>query len=394
YVRAGPVEKLHFNPKNVNAAIVTCGGLCPGLNNVIREVTRALFHLYGIEGKVYGIVGGYKGFYDPKTPPINLTVESVENIHHEGGTILGSSRGGFDMDKILEFIRSKKIRQLYVIGGDGTHRGAFKIHETCMEKGLHVAVAGIPKTIDNDVDYLDRSFGFITSVEAAQTAIRAAKVEASCNLPNGVGIVKLMGRSSGFIAAHATLGSGDVDLCLIPEVPIVLDGPNGCLPHLWRRVKKNGYAVIVVAEGAGEELLGESTETDASGNKKLPQIGEFMKKAVNDYFRKQGEEATVKYIDPSYMIRSVPANATDTLYCMQLGQNAVHGCFAGYTGFSVGLCNNKMCLLPIPELVATSPRQMNPMGRTWERILAVTRQPNTRKITRKSMARTKSSSDA
>eukprot|EP00804_Cyclotella_cryptica_P004849 CCRYP_004923-RB/>CCRYP_004923-RB protein AED:0.06 eAED:0.06 QI:169/0.83/0.85/1/0.66/0.42/7/4091/511 len=338
YVRAGPRAQLHFNPKTVNAAIVTCGGLCPGLNNVIREITRTLYFMYGIQGKVFGIVGGYKGFYDPKTPPIVLTPENVENIHHEGGTILGSSRGGFDMEKILDFIKSNNIRQLYVIGGDGTHRGAFKIHETCMEKvsvycGLKAFFAFDPliicfspsprvfilrlqaflrlscnrclafiatklssRTIDNDVDYLDRSFGFITSVEAAQTAIRAAKVEASCNLPNGVGIVKLMGRSSGFIAAHATLGSGDVDLCLVPEVPIILEGPNGCLPHLWRRVKKNGYAVVVVAEGAGEELLGESTETDASGNKKLPQIGEFMKGAINEYFKKQGEEATVKQV--------------------------------------------------------------------------------------------------
>lgn len=385
YIRAGPREKLHFNPENVNAAIVTCGGLCPGLNNVVREITRALFHLYGIKGKVYGIVGGYKGFYDPKFPPLDLTPEKVEDIHHSGGTILGSSRGGFDIDKICEFIKSKDIKQLFVIGGDGTHRGAFKIHETCMERGLHVAVAGIPKTIDNDVDYIDRSFGFISSVEAAQTAIRAAKVEASCNLPNGIGIVKLMGRSSGYIAAHACLGSGDVDLCLIPEVPIVLDGPTGCLPHLWKRVKDKGYAVVVVAEGAGEELLGESTETDASGNKKLPEIGPHMKKVINEYFQSKGAEATVKYIDPSYMIRSVPANATDTVYCMQLGQNAVHGTMAGYTGFSVGLCNNKMCLLPIPELVSTSPRQMDPKGRTWERILAVTRQPNSRKFRRGSL---------
>ena len=229
-----------------------------------------------------------------QTPPIELTPSSVENIHHDGGTILGSSRGGFDIDKICDFIKSKKIKQLYVIGGDGTHRGAFKIHETCMERGLHVAVAGVPKTIDNDVDYLDRSFGFLSSVEAAQSAIRSAKVEASCNLPNGIGIVKLMGRSSGFIAAHASLGSGDVDLCLIPEAPIVLEGPTGCLPHLWKRVKKKGYAVVVVAEGAGEELLGASTETDASGNKKLPQIGEYMKKVINEYFKEQGEDATVK----------------------------------------------------------------------------------------------------
>jgi len=138
---------------------------------------------------------------------------------------------------------------------------------------------------------------------------------------------------------------------------------------------------VVVAEGAGEELLGTTTtttETDASGNKKLPKIGEYMKTTIVDYFQQRhSETATVKYIDPSYMIRSIPPNAADALYCMQLGQNAVHGAMAGYTGFSVGLCNNRMVYLPIPELVATSPRSMNPRGRTWERVLSVTKQPNT-----------------
>jgi len=242
---------------------------------------------------------------------------------------------------------------------------------------LNVAVAGIPKTIDNDIDYLDRTFGFESAVEAAQDAIRSAKIEASCNLPNGIGIVKLMGRSAGFIAAFATLGSGDVDLCLVPEVPIVLEGKNGCLRHLYKRVKKKGFAVVVVAEGAGEELLGTSAETDASGNKKLPAIGEFMKKAAEEYFKTKGETATVKYIDPSYMVRSVPANAADSVYCMQLAQNAVHGVMTGYTGFSVGLVNNKMVMLPIPQLVATSPREMRDTGRTWERVLGTTGQPNT-----------------
>jgi len=241
---------------------------------------------------------------------------------------------------------------------------------------MNVAVAGIPKTIDNDIDHIDRTFGFQSAVEAAQAAIRAAKTEATCNLPNGIGIVKLMGRSAGFIAAFATLGSGDVDLCLVPEVPIELEGEHGVLPHLFERVQQKGYAVVVVAEGAGEELLGTSAETDASGNKKLPAIGAFMKKTAEEYFEKQGETATVKYIDPSYMVRSVPANAADTLYCMELAQNAVHGMMAGFTGFSVALCNNKMVMLPIPNLVATSPRHMDPNGRTWERVVAMTRQPN------------------
>ena len=176
-----------------------------------------------------------------------------------------------------------------------------------------MAVAGIPKTIDNDVDHIDHSFGFASAVEAAQLAIRSAKTEAVCNKPNGIGIVKLMGRSAGFIAAHATMSSSDVDLCLVPEVPIVLEGPKGCLPHLRRRVRDQGYAVVVVAEGAGEELLGESAEVDAGGNKKLPPIGEFMKTAITDYYKKHGDEATVKYIDPSYTVRSVPANAADSL---------------------------------------------------------------------------------
>jgi len=316
YVRAGPHESLHFDPNTVNAAIVTCGGLCPGLNNVIREVTNTLHNLYNINGKVYGILGGYKGFHDIE--PMVLTPSVVENIHHQGGTFLGSSRGGFDIDKIINFLERYEVNQLYVIGGDGTHRGAFAIHEECIKRGKNIAVAGIPKTIDNDIDYIDRSFGFTSAVEAAQAAIRAAKTEARCNLPNGIGVVKLMGRSAGYIATHATLSSNDVDLCLVPEVPIVLTGEFGCMPHLYKKVKQKGFGVIVVAEGAGEELLGQSTETDKSGNKKLPKIGEEIKNQAISYFASLGEEATVKFIDPSYMIRSVPANASDSLYCMQL----------------------------------------------------------------------------
>jgi 6-phosphofructokinase 1 len=258
FLLAGPRKLLHFDPKTVNAAIVTCGGLCPGLNNVIREITNTLHQIYGIGGRVYGIQGGFRGFYDPSPHlrPLILTPELVEGIHHEGGTVLGSSRGGFDLDKIIKFLREKRVNQLYVIGGDGTHRGAFRIHEGCMEHGLNVAVAGIPKTIDNDVDYIDHSFGFSSAVEAAQLAIRSAKTEAVCNLPNGIGIVKLMGRSAGFIAAHATMASSDIDLCLVPEVPIVLEGEKGCLPHLMRRVKQQGYAVIVCAEGGTFSVLG------------------------------------------------------------------------------------------------------------------------------------------
>uniref|UniRef100_A0A7S1BGD7 Phosphofructokinase domain-containing protein n=1 Tax=Corethron hystrix TaxID=216773 RepID=A0A7S1BGD7_9STRA len=331
YVRAGPRNALHFNPEGVNAAIVTCGGLCPGLNNVVREITCTLCYNYGAK-MVYGVVGGFRGFYEARyLPPQRLTPSKLETVHHHGGTILQSSRGGFDLPKILKFLEEYQIDQLYVIGGDGTHRGAYAIHQGCMKANMNISITGIPKTIDNDIDHIDRCFGFSSAVEAAQRAIRSAKVEATCNLPNGIGIVKLMGRSAGYISAFSSLGSGDVDLVLVPEVPIVLDGPKGCLPHLLRRVREQGYAVVVVAEGAGEEILGESSETDASGNKKLPQIGEFLKEKVAQFFKANGSEATVKYIDPSYMVRSVPANAADSQYCMQLAQNAVHGAMAGYT---------------------------------------------------------------
>eukprot|EP01038_Epipyxis_sp_PR26KG_P014668 gene14668-19706_t len=376
FVRAGPRTPTHFDPKSVKAGIVTCGGLCPGLNNVIRELVHALTYLYETKS-IIGIRGGYNGFSGlPEYSPIELTVNSVADCHHQGGTILASSRGGFNKETIIKFLVDNGISQLYVIGGDGTHRGANILSEECFVRGLNIAIVGIPKTIDNDVDIIDRSFGFTTSVEAAQASIMSAKTEAKCNLPNGIGIVKLMGRSAGFIAVHAVLASGDVDLCLVPEISIELEGEDGCLPFLMKRVEEQGHAVIVVAEGAGEELLGQSAETDAGGNRKLPAIGEFLKKKVVEYFSKHGKEATVKYIDPSYMIRSVPANASDSLYCMLLAQNAVHGAMAGYTAFSVGLVNNRVVFIPIPRLVATSPRVMDPFGRTWERVLSETRQPN------------------
>lgn len=217
--------------------------------------------------------GGFNGMTDPAYTLFDLTLSAVDDCHHQGGSILGSSRGGFNIEKIIDFLLKNEINQLYVIGGDGTHRGAQSLAEECLKRKLNISVAGIPKTIDNDVDLIDRSFGFQTAVEAAQAAILSAKVEARCNLPNGVGVVKLMGRSAGFIAVHACLGSGDIDLCLVPEIPIVLEGDGGYLPFLLRRVLEKGHAVVVVAEGAGEELLGQSAEKDAGGNKKLPPIG-------------------------------------------------------------------------------------------------------------------------
>lgn len=375
YMRAGPRAQLHFEPSESRAAIVTCGGLCPGMNSVIKNLVMTLKGHYGIS-KVYGIKGGYRGFtavgWDA---PLDMTMETVDEIHHVGGTALGTSRGGFDADKIVEWLKAKRIDQLYVVGGDGTHRGAYKLSELCHQRGLNIAVAGIPKTIDNDIGVIDRSFGFMTAVSEAVRAISAARVEAICNQPNGIGVVKLMGRSAGFLAAYATLASQDVDLCLVPEVPIELTGPRGVLHHLERVIDSKGHAVVVVAEGAGEDLLGASTITDAGGNRKLPPIGEWLCARIKDHFKHQGKEATLKYIDPSYMVRSVPADASDSYLCMTLAHAAAHGIMAGYTGFTVGLVNNRTVMVPIPELAAASPRSMAAHGRTWERVVSITNQP-------------------
>jgi len=364
---------------SVNAAIVTCGGLCPGMNNVIRTLVHTLYNLYSVQ-QVWGVTGGWNGFHlnNPDFEPVLLTNELVHDIHHQGGSFLSTSRGGLDIDKTVEFLQSKNICQLYIIGGDGTHRAAYKVHEACMARKLNVAVAGIPKTIDNDIAFTDRTFGFQSAVEAAQEAIRTGFVEAKCTLPNGIAVIKLMGRSAGFLAAYAALGSGVVDAVLVPEVPIVLDGPNGLLPFIHARVRKKKYAVVVVAEGAGEELLGETAEKEAgSGNKKLPAIAEWIRDRILEYFTSQGDQARMKFIDPSYLVRSVPANASDSLYCSELAENAVHGAMSGFTGFSVGLVNNKVVYIPIPQLVESSPRHMNPYSTFWKRVLAMTGQPNT-----------------
>ena len=380
YLRAGPRKTLYFKPNEVRAAIVTCGGLCPGLNNIVREVTKSLLNLYGVP-EVWGVRGGYWGFHessesDDNLKPMLLTHSNISGIQHKGGTILGSARGGYDLEAIFGFCERHKINQLYVVGGDGTHRAANKFGLEAIARKANIAVAGIPKTIDNDLDLVDRTFGFNSAVMAAQDAINSAAVEARDNLPNGIGIVKLMGRHAGFIAAHATLASGDVDLCLVPEVEVELEGKYGVLPHIERVLKAKGRCVVVVAEGAGEELVGASAGVDAGGNKKLPEIGPFIKDAINTYFKAKQTTVNVKYIDPSYMVRSVPANASDSLFCMLLAQNAVHGAMAGYTCFTTGLCCNRTVYLPIPALVENSPRMMDKAGRTWERIITVTGQPN------------------
>lgn len=375
FVRAGMRPSCFFDPATVRACVVTCGGLCPGLNNVIRQIVLDLYHLYGVTA-VFGIRNGFDGFHSVEDTPVMLTPESVAQIHHLGGSVLGAGRGGFSVDKILAFLQPNGINQVYVIGGDGTMRAANILAMDILAKGLAISVCGVPKTIDNDIGLIDRSFGFTTSVAEAQHAIDSAKVEAM-SAQNGIGVVKLMGREAGFITAHAVLASCDVDLCLIPEIPVVLHGPNGICGHLERVLHKKRHAVLVMAEGSGQELLPPTGETDAGGNPKLAPIGPHIVAQLNKYFKERATPVNIKYIDPSYIIRSVPANPSDSMYCMQLAQNAVHGCMAGFTAFTVALVNNRLVYISMKAICENSPRVMDGKGRTWERVLSITGQPNT-----------------
>ncbi|KAM6585209.1 hypothetical protein CsatB_012211 [Cannabis sativa] len=374
--RAGPRQKVYFQSDEVHACIVTCGGLCPGLNTVIREIVCGLHHMYGVN-TVLGIEGGYKGFYSRNTIP--LTPKIVNDIHKRGGTILGTSRGGHDKSKIVDSIQDRGINQVYIIGGDGTHKGVSVIFEEIRRRGLKVAVAGIPKTIDNDIPVIDKSFGFDTAVEEAQRAINAAHVEAE-SFENCIGLVKLMGRHSGFIAMHATLASRDVDCCLIPESPFYLEGPGGLFEYIKRRLKENGHMVIVVAEGAGQENLSENTRSinqqDASGNKLLKDVGLWLTQKIKDHFStQQNININLKYIDPTYMIRAVPSNASDNVSCTLLAQSAVHGAMAGYTGFTVGPVNGRHAYIPFHR-INEKQNKVVITDRMWARLLCSTNQPS------------------
>ncbi|XP_052171278.1 ATP-dependent 6-phosphofructokinase 6 [Diospyros lotus] len=374
--RAGPRQKVYFNSDEVHACIVTCGGLCPGLNTVIREIVCGLCHMYGVN-KVLGIEGGYRGFYSRNTVP--LTPKVVNDIHKRGGTIIGTSRGGHDTSKIVDSIQDRGINQVYIIGGDGTQKGAAAIYEEIRRRGLKVVVAGIPKTIDNDIPVIDKSFGFDTAVEEAQRAINAAHVEAG-SAENGIGVVKLMGRYSGFIAMYATLASRDVDCCLIPESPFYLEGKGGLFEFMEKRLKENGHMVIVIAEGAGQELLSESLQSgdqkDASGNKLLRDVGLWISHQIKHHFSKVRKvDITLKYIDPTYMIRAIPSNASDNVYCTLLAQSAVHGAMAGYTGFTSGLVNGRHTYIPFNR-VTERQNKVVITDRMWARLLSSTNQPS------------------
>ena len=371
---AGPRRKIFFDPSKTRAGVVTCGGLCPGFNDVIRALAMELYYRYSVK-KVYGFCNGYQGFIAKYGRDVlDLTPEFVSHINEQGGTVLGTSRGQQDAGEIVDCLERMGINILFIIGGDGTLRGGLTITQEIADRGLKISVVGIPKTIDNDIMFIDQSFGFQTAFSVATESIRAAHVEAQA-APNGVGLVRLMGRHSGFIACYASLAKSDANYVLIPEVPFSLEGENGLLCHVRRRIERSGHAVIVVAEGAGQDLIGKaSNETDASGNVRLTDIGMYLKQRITDDFREAGLELNLKYIDPSYAIRSVAANPYDSVYCIRLAHNAVHAAMSGRTEMIVGRWNARFVHVPM-TLAVRQRNQVDPNGDLWMSVLESTGQP-------------------
>ena len=377
FEQSGPLEKIYFNPSEVVAGIVTCGGLCPGINDVIRAIFMELHYRYKVP-KVLGFRYGYAGLVEKnQIEPLSLYPDLVVNIHKDGGSILSSSRGNQDPKEMVDYLVKLGVKILFCIGGDGTLRGANAIYEEVKKRNLKISIIGIPKTIDNDINFVHKTFGFSTAFAKAVDALYTAYTE-SKGAPNGIGLVKLMGRHSGFIAANAALASKLVNFVLIPEQDFDLEGEGAFFERLKERILTRKSAVVLVAEGAGQKFVA-TDEKDPSGNQKLGDIGLFLKSAISDFFKKENIPINLKYIDPSYIIRSVPANAEDSVFCGFLGQNAAHAGMAGKTGMLVGTWNNVFTNIPIT--LATAERKVLKPEKSylWRAVLASTGQPNSLK---------------
>src|SRR5262245_24819490 len=372
---AGPRERLFFHPPDTRAGIVTCGGLCPGLNDVIRSLFYEMHHAYGAR-EVLGFRGGYQGL-DPELggEPLVLTPEMVRGIHMQAGTILGTSRGPVDIARAVDNLIRRRVNILFAIGGDGTQRGAKALFDEAQRRGHALSVVGIPKTIDGDIPFVAHSFGFMTAVEEAAKVLQRAHTEAR-SVQNGIALVKLMGRHAGFLTAEATVASQDVNFTLVPEVPFQLEGECGLLGALERRILDRGHAVIAVAEGAGQELLGSSSnERDASGNVRLKDISLFLHQKIDEWLTARKIPFLMRYFDPSYIVRSSPANAEDSVLCDQFARNAAHAAMAGRTGVVIGQLHD--CFIHVPiDLLATQQKRLDPNGPAWRAVLAATGQPH------------------
>lgn len=350
FEKAGPRAFIYHNPAWSRAAILTAGGLCPGLNDVIKFLTISLTRDYGVND-IFGIRYGYRGLNPVHNlTPVRLTPDVVDDIHDKGGSILGSSRGSEDVPLLVDSLKQLGVNLLFCIGGDGTSRCAHEIALEVAKRKIPISVVAIPKTIDNDICFIDRTFGFSTAVRTAGEFVSGAHNEAQ-GAYNGLALIKVMGRDSGFIAAYTTLANPYINYCLIPEEPFSLDGSDGTkalLPNLVERMNKKHHAVIIVAEGAGQNLFASSArKKDASGNVLHEDIGILLKDEIKRYFKEQNIELNLKYFDLGYTIRSVRAEGEDAVFCATLAQSAAHAAMAGKTDVMVGHWAGEFTHVPI-----------------------------------------------
>jgi 6-phosphofructokinase 1 len=372
--KAGPRRNIFFDPAATTCAVVSCGGLCPGINDVIRSIVMHAHYGYGVR-RILGLRYGYEALNSRfGHAPVELTPERVAKIQHLGGSVLGTSRGPQPASEMVSQLEAHGVQALFVVGGDGSQRGARDLYEEVARRGGRISVVGIPKTIDNDLLYMDRSFGYLTASSEAFRTIEVAHAEAR-GARNGIGLVKLMGRDSGFIACAAALASAEANFVLIPEVRFGMDGESGLLRCLERRLRERGHALIVVAEGAGQHLLPQqAARSDRSGNKKHGDIGAYLKARIEAHFHTSKTDITLKYIDPGYQLRGVVATPEDRTFCLQLARHAVHAAMTGRTGMVVALWHQRYVHLPV-HLVAEGIRRVNPEGDLWRCVLESTGQP-------------------
>jgi 6-phosphofructokinase 1 len=368
-VRANAARDIYWAPEKVKVGMVTCGGLCPGLNSIIREITNVLWYDYGIKD-ITGMTGGYNGLSHPEQfEPMELNPSVVRTIHMQGGSILKAGRGGLECEKIINNLRDRGINVLFVIGGDGTQFAAHLLFKEAKKQDYQLSIVGVPKSIDNDVLFIDKTFGFESAVATASDIIRNAWVEAS-SCENGVGVVKLMGRDAGFVAVYASLASTLVDVTLIPEVDFKLADVHN---HVYNTLKRKGHCVVVVAEGAGQKFVATDAK-DATGHQVYGDIGVFMKDSINAYLKDKGGRCF--YIDPSYIIRSCPIRPNDHIYCLRLASDAVHTAMRGYSGVCVGALHNVICIFP-SNIIASGKRKMGVNSSFWQHAVQRSKMPVT-----------------
>jgi phosphofructokinase-like protein len=323
----------------MRVGVLTGGGDCPGLNAVIRAVVRKGVGVHGYD--FIGYRDGWKGPLEGLTMP--LGVPEVRGILPRGGTILGSSRtnpfkieGG--VDRIKQNLAEQGVDALIAIGGEDTLGVATKLHE------LGVHVVGVPKTIDNDLNATDYTFGFDTAVNIAMEAIDRLHTTAESH--HRALIVEVMGRHAGWIALHAGLAGG-ANVILIPEQPFSIEK---VCDYVESRFQSHYAPILVVAEGAvpieGQQALG-SRGVDAFGHARLGGIGEWLAGQIETRTGKEARTTVLGHIQ-----RGGTPTAFDRVLATRFGLHAVDAVAAGDWGQMVALRGTDIVRVPLAEATA------------------------------------------